>query len=391
VPGDAVRDAFSDFMWSHEHFHRWVEGVADGSYSSPDLPQNYFLTEFAAKNNITGDALDELLLFYLAYSTLDTAADLSAIGMANDVWRQYKQDKEWMVAEPTGYVKLAHWLSRGLDVRLNSVAQSIEYDSDGVKVHLRDGSVVEGAVALVTVPLGVLQAGSLRFDPPLPPWKIKAIMGGAMGLLDKIYLRWESAWWPSQVDAFWRVHGEELFSKSTANEWYNIHNLKVEVNGTVIQPPAVLLATPAGYHARLLESLSDDKVITGLVEELRQIFPELTIPRPVEMLRTKWHQDEFAKGSYAAPPVGMDPLTAAYLAQPLADRIFFAGEATSTDRFGYVDGAYETGLREAIRIADRCAGSCPPPMQPVNATAFKPDNDASLRTAWYDLVKKYVL
>ena len=66
--------------------------------------------------------------------------------MVNDVWRQYKRDKEWMVAEPAGYVKLAHWLAQDLpDVRVNAVVERIEYNAQGVAVHLRDGSIVQGS------------------------------------------------------------------------------------------------------------------------------------------------------------------------------------------------------------------------------------------------------
>lgn len=87
----------------------------------------------------------------------------------------------------------------------------------------------------------------------------------------------------------------------------------------------------------------------------------------------------------------MDALTAPYLAQPVSGRLFFAGEATSTDRFGYVDGAFETGEREAMRIGGLCSAGELPPYTPTQPIAARPENDAQLRQAWYQLVKDYVL
>lgn len=39
---------------------------------------------------------------------------------------------------------------------------------------------------VVTVPLGCLKAGDVRFQPPLPPDKLKAIKDLGYGLLNKV-------------------------------------------------------------------------------------------------------------------------------------------------------------------------------------------------------------
>ena len=38
------------------------------------------------------------------------------------------------------------------------------------------------------------------------------------------------------------------------------------------------------------------------------------------------------------------------LGQPLHGRLLFAGEATTTTRMGFADGAFQTGIREAKRL-----------------------------------------
>jgi hypothetical protein len=47
--------------------------------------------------------------------------------------------------------------------------------------------VFEGDAAIVTVPLGVLKAGIIKFVPPLPPWKAEAIRELGFGTLNKVH------------------------------------------------------------------------------------------------------------------------------------------------------------------------------------------------------------
>ncbi len=114
-------------------------------------------------------------------------------------------------------------------------------------------------------------------------------------------------------------------------------------------------------------------MIEEVMRQLKTIFPDIhNIPRPIQMLRSKWRQDEFARGSYTACKVDMNPLSFGYLAQvrllgqcinpyvdshvqlkkiqALKNRLYFGGESTSANRPGYVDGAYMSGLREAQKV-----------------------------------------
>lgn len=75
----------------------------------------------------------------------------------------------------------------------------------------------------------------------------------------------------------------------------------------------------------------------------------------------------------------------------VSNRVFFAGEGTSRFRFGYVDGAYETGIREAKRIlalsANHAAASGALPYAPPEE-GFRPSNDAEIRADWFQAVKE---
>ncbi len=75
------------------------------------------------------------------------------------------------------------------------------------------------------------------------------------------------------------------------------------------------------------------------------------VPRPLAMVRTSWSTDPWAGGSYTFLPVGSDPSVRDALAEPVAGRLFFAGEATSFDAPSTVHGALASGLRAASEIA----------------------------------------
>jgi monoamine oxidase len=59
-------------------------------------------------------------------------------------------------------------------------------DAQGVAVTTAGGEVLHGDAVVVSVPLGVLKAGSIAFRPALPPWKQEAISRLGFGDLNKV-------------------------------------------------------------------------------------------------------------------------------------------------------------------------------------------------------------
>ncbi|MDJ0627441.1 MAG: FAD-dependent oxidoreductase [Rhodobacter sp.] len=99
------------------------------------------------------------------------------------------------VVFPGGYGQLIAGLTGGYPIRPNHQVSSIAYRRAGVTLN---GSERFDA-AIVTAPLGVLKAGAIAFDPALPPGKQTAIDRLGMGLLDKTYLHFPSAFWPAKT------------------------------------------------------------------------------------------------------------------------------------------------------------------------------------------------
>jgi monoamine oxidase len=64
-----------------------------------------------------------------------------------------------------------------------------------------------------------------------------------------------------------------------------------------------------------------------------------------------WEEDPFARGGYAFLDPGFRPAWRSLLSRP-AGRLFFAGEHTSSDFQGYMEGAVRSGTRAAAEVLD---------------------------------------
>mgnify|MGYP001589977595 CR=1 FL=1 len=239
-----------------------------------------------------------------------------------------------------GYGPIMTHLARGLDVRLgHRVTRIVHRDSVEVAT---DRGTFSADVAVVTLPLGVLQSGSVAFDPDLSDRKARAIRTLGMGVLDKVALVFPSAFWPDDVDALGHVSEEP-------GEFPEFVNLQ-----KIAGRPA-LVALTGGEFARRVEGRTDGAIRRRLMEILRTIFGP-SIPDPTGTLVTRWAADPFAAGSYSFVPAGVTPDAYDVLAEPEGDRLYFAGEATSSDHPATVHGAFLSGLASAARIARRAGG-----------------------------------
>jgi monoamine oxidase len=235
-----------------------------------------------------------------------------------------------------GYDTIVRRLATGLDIRLEHVVMRIEHDATGVRVHTTRG-VFAAERAVVTLPVGVLKSGAVTFSPSLPPAKRRALDHLGMSVLDKVYLRFAKPFW---TDAF--ALG---FMSDPRGQWGERFNL------TKVLGEPTLVCLNAGGFALSLEAMTDDQVVTAALAPLRRMYGDAAVPRPDAALVTRWAQDPFARGSYSHVRPGGGPADRRALAEPIGDRVFFAGEATDVEDPATVHGAHTSGVRAARRIA----------------------------------------
>lgn len=236
-----------------------------------------------------------------------------------------------------GYRVIVQAMAQNLQIRLNQVARRITYDDNGASLNTQSDTLRARAI-LVTVPLGVLQSGSITFEPPLPAEKQTALARVGMGLLNKCYLIFPRAFWDDAT-----LLGYVSERKGEWAEWLNLNAL--------LGAP-ILLGFNAGEYARRLETQTDAQIIQSAMSVLRKMYGA-DIPEPLDYRITRWAQDPFALGSYSFLGVNATPNDYDALAQPVGERVFFAGEHTQRDYPSTVHGAYLSGARAADQILNR--------------------------------------
>ena len=234
-----------------------------------------------------------------------------------------------------GYADITDKLAEGLDIRTGHVVQSIEHGSGGVTVQTTRGPV-QGDRVIVTLPLGVLKAGGVRFQPALPEDQQAAIGRMAMGALGKIALVFPRIFWDNEMQNFGQIKADT----KRMIEFYNLH--------PVVGKPALFTLTH-GDHTRALERGPEAAAVNFAFNELKEIHGN-RIPRPVGFTRTTWTVDPFAYGSYSLIPPGASASDRKLLRRPVGERLFFAGEHTNSRYPSTVHGAFFSGMRAAKEV-----------------------------------------
>jgi monoamine oxidase len=232
-----------------------------------------------------------------------------------------------------GYGPLIDHLARGLDIWLGEEVTKIAPHGKGVAVTTTLGRHKADRV-IVTLPLGVLKSGGVRFAEPLQGRRQRAIAGLEMGLLNKCGLRFDRVFWPADVD------------------WINYLAPEVGLwadwlNGLPSTGMPVLVGFNAAAIADRIEALDDPATTASAMEALRAMFGT-GIPDPIGSQVTRWRQDRFAYGSYSYNAVGSGAKDRkALFGADWQGRLLFAGEAASHDHPGTAHGALMTGVAAA--------------------------------------------
>lgn len=234
-----------------------------------------------------------------------------------------------------GYQGLVRVLAEGLDIRLQQGVQAVDWSGREVVVTTNQATYRAERV-VVSLPLGVLKSGAVEFSPPLPEVKTTAIARLGMGMLNKCYLRFPRVFWPDTVDWLEQI-------SSPPGRWTEWVSLVPSLG----QP--VLLGFNAADQGREMETWSDGAIVASAMAILQRLFGA-QIPEPLDYQISRWQSDRYALGAYSFNALGSTPAMRDHLAQGLAGRLFFAGEATSRQYFGTAHGAYLSGLAVAQQI-----------------------------------------
>ena len=238
-------------------------------------------------------------------------------------------DVNWAVVEGLGAVVAS--AADGLDVVLDCPVTVIEWGGSRVRLVTPSGTLDCRAV-VVTVPAPLLARGQPRFEPALPIDYAEAFAGLPLGVANKVFLELEPGALPHAGSAHF------VASEATARTV----SFSVRPAGHEL-----LLAYFGGAYARELEAQGGLEAAAR--EELVRLYGAALGRRIRRSTATAWAGDPWARGSYSAARPGCADRRR-ILGQPVADRVFFAGDACTTDTFGAIHGAGASGAAAARRI-----------------------------------------
>jgi monoamine oxidase len=261
-------------------------------------------------------------------------AELSAV----DVSRSAERDVDAFCRQ--GFGALLAKLAAGLPVRLSSPVTRIDWSGRGGHIELRAGDdTVRAAHAIVTASTGVLAAGKIEFTPELPRGQADAFGALRLGSYDHIAL--ELSGNPLQL-----ARDDLVFEKSsgpsTAALLANIsdtHLATIDVGGRFGRELA-------GKGERAMIAFAIDWLVNLYGAELRDAVKRTAA--------TRWDQDPWTLGAMSGAAPGRQGARRA-LAEPVRERLHFAGEAAHETLWGTVGGAWESGERAAEAVLRRLA------------------------------------
>lgn len=253
--------------------------------------------------------------------------------------------------------------ANGAEVKLSTAISSIKQNDQGVVVS-GNGAEFQGKTVICTIPLGVLKTlPENTFSPALPPRLSEAIKGTHVGILEKLLLQYESAWWPNPAKVgsytFLPTSTTPLTANSTPQEIFESSTL-ICANfacPTLPNPSPVLLTYLSETPATALTRFEPGQVAQAYHDFLVSRFkPETKPPGPIDSSLTDWLTDPLSRGATTTPSIISEngersPLDFKELGRPVWDgKLGFAGEHTEMEHRGSVAGAVISGQREAARV-----------------------------------------
>ncbi|KAI1096616.1 putative flavin-containing polyamine oxidase [Rostrohypoxylon terebratum] len=253
----------------------------------------------------------------------------------NFVWDQ-RGFNTWLIGEAYEFLK-----ENDPRLLLETVVKTISYGPEGVIVQLEDGGCIEAQHAITTFSVGVLQNDVIEFDPPLPRWKREAIEQFQMGTYTKIFLQFNETFWDRDTQFF-------LYADNDTRGYYPVWQ-SLSAPG-FIEESNIIFVTVVGDKSYKVEQQSDEVTKAEVMAVIRTMFPDIDVPDPIAFMYPRWSTEEWAYGSYSNWPVGMT-LEKHQNLRANVDRLWFAGEATSAQYYGFLHGAWFEGRDVGERVA----------------------------------------
>ena len=230
-----------------------------------------------------------------------------------------------------GYGALIAAYAAPLDIRLACPVTLVDHAGARLRIVTPRGEISARA-AIVAVPPGLIANESLRFAPAIPA-KLAAALALPLGVADKMFLAVDGA---EDLPAETRLFGA---TDRTGTGSYTLRPFgRPVIDGYF-----------GGPFARELEQAGDGAFAAFAVEQICDALGNAMRRRLHPIAESAWARDPWALGAYSYGSEGAEAARA-QLAEPVSQKLFFAGEHCSDVDFSTAHGAYRTGVNAADEV-----------------------------------------
>jgi monoamine oxidase len=233
-----------------------------------------------------------------------------------------------------GFGALIHLWGADVPVRLSTPVRRIRWGGPGVEVETDRGSIRAGAV-IVTVSTGVLAFEDIAFTPDLPARHQEAIFDLPMGLLTKIPVRIEGT--RLGLQPF-----DDLLIERHARHDLFFLAFPFDLD--------LMVGFVGGDFAWEMEAAGPAAAVDFVTDRLVDMFGSDVRRAVTHGAMTNWGAERHVRGAYAAARPGKAHAREV-LAEPVGERIWFAGEALAGGLKQTAAGARLSGDAVAGRVA----------------------------------------
>ena len=261
---------------------------------------------------------------------MDMAVDFENLSI-RDYNDQAELEPNYLIREGFGAV-VAHF-GKDVPVSLATPVKKIRYGGPGVVAETDKGDVRAKAM-IVTVSTGALGSGFIKWDPLLPAWKEDAIHHLPMALLAKIPLLLDG-------ERFGLKPFEDMLMEQPGKADIYFVAFPFEF--------PMLIGFVGGEFAWRLSAQGRDAAVDFASSSLNRVFGENASKHIVKADFTQWARNPWVRGAYSAAAPGHFAARA-LLKQPLAEKVYFAGEAMAGPYAQTCGGAVRSGAEVANNV-----------------------------------------
>ncbi len=221
------------------------------------------------------------------------------------------------------------------NVIYNSFVSSINYTGDKVFVRTQNAEYSADKV-IVTVPLKIIQNGSIEFTPSLPDNKLVAIKNAVVWDGIKVFLEFSERFYPTFTDF-------KITPKTSGQLSYYDAAYGQNTNKNILGLFAV------GAPAQNYILLDENDLKSYILNELDNIFSNQATPNYISHIVQNWSEEPHIEGAYLNDYEDWKRVRTLF--ESIEDKIYFAGEAyTSGNDWGGVHAAAQAAKETIEQI-----------------------------------------